>query len=88
MIVFQSVFRAEMHQNDVFLFLKNYFWDQHIKTIQNIYKKLIFNKKKLNFKNMSLLAFSGSNIWIQTCRQNATSQQKNKLLQADVHSCY
>ena len=24
-VAFQSVFRAEMHQNDVFLFLKNYF---------------------------------------------------------------
>ena len=29
-VVFQSVFRAEMHQNNVFLFLKNYFWDQRI----------------------------------------------------------
>jgi hypothetical protein len=28
-----------------FLFFKNYFWDQRIKTIQNILKKLIFNKK-------------------------------------------
>ena len=44
--LFQSVFYAEIHQNDVFLFLKNYFWDQHIKTIQNIQKKkLIFSKK-------------------------------------------
>jgi hypothetical protein len=24
-VAFQSTFRAEMHQNDVFLFLKNYF---------------------------------------------------------------
>jgi hypothetical protein len=24
-VVFQSVFRAEMYQNDVFLFFKNYF---------------------------------------------------------------
>jgi hypothetical protein len=24
-VAFQSAFRAEMHQNDVFLFLKNYF---------------------------------------------------------------
>jgi hypothetical protein len=31
-VVFQSVFRAEMHQNDVFSFFKNHF----IKTIQNI----------------------------------------------------
>jgi hypothetical protein len=31
-----------MHQNDAFLFLKNYFLDQRIKMIQNIQKKLIF----------------------------------------------
>jgi hypothetical protein len=24
-VVFQSAFRAEMHQNDIFLFFKNYF---------------------------------------------------------------
>ena len=24
-VVFQSVFHAEMHQNDIFLFFKNYF---------------------------------------------------------------
>jgi hypothetical protein len=49
MVIFQSVFHAEIHQNDVFIFFKNYFWDQHIKTIQNIKKKLIFNKKNLKF---------------------------------------
>jgi hypothetical protein len=43
-IAYQSVFRVEMHQNDVFLFFKNYFLDQHIKTIQNIQKKFNFNK--------------------------------------------
>jgi len=32
-IAVQNVFRLEIYQNDVFLFLKNYFWDQHIKTI-------------------------------------------------------
>ena len=37
-IDFQSAFRAEMYQNDVFLFFKNYFWNQHIKMIQNIKK--------------------------------------------------
>ena len=44
-ITFQSIFRVEIHQNNIFLFLKNYFYDQRIKTIQNIYKKLIFSKK-------------------------------------------
>jgi hypothetical protein len=34
-----------MYENNIFLFFKNYFLDQPIKTIQNI-KKLIFNKKK------------------------------------------
>jgi len=35
-VAFKRTFRVEMHQNDVFLFLKNYFLDQHIKTIQYI----------------------------------------------------
>jgi hypothetical protein len=46
-VVFQIIFRAEIYINNVFLFFKNYFQHQHIKTIQNI---LNFNKKKfLNF---------------------------------------
>jgi hypothetical protein len=32
-VPFQITFCAEMHVNDVFLFFKNYFWHQHIKTI-------------------------------------------------------
>jgi hypothetical protein len=35
-----------MHANDVFLFFKNHFWHQHIKTIQNIQTILNFSKKK------------------------------------------
>jgi hypothetical protein len=53
-VVFQSVFYIEMHQNDAFLFLKNYFLDQRIKTIQNIQKKLIFSKIKLIFLEMQV----------------------------------
>jgi hypothetical protein len=50
---FQIIFRAKMHVNDVFLFLKNYFWHQHIKTIQNIQIILNFSKKKkFNFLGM------------------------------------
>jgi hypothetical protein len=49
-IAFQNIFLAEMHQNDFFLFFKNYFLDQHIEIIQNI-KKIIFNKKIKFFKN-------------------------------------
>ena len=44
---FQIAFRAEMHANDVFLFFKNYFWHQHIKTIQKVQTALNFNKKKI-----------------------------------------
>ena len=39
-----------MHVNDVFLFLKNYFWYQHIKTIQNIKIILNFNNKKIQIE--------------------------------------
>jgi len=46
---FQITFCAKMHVNDVFLFFKNYFWQQHIKTIQNIQTILNFNKKNSNF---------------------------------------
>ena len=43
---FQITFRAKMHANDVFLFFKNHFWHQHIKTIQNVQTILNFSKKK------------------------------------------
>jgi hypothetical protein len=35
-----------MYANNIFSFFKNYFWDQHIKTIQNIQAILNFSKKK------------------------------------------
>jgi hypothetical protein len=55
---FQIIFRAKMHINDVFSFLKNYFWHQHIKTIQNIQIILNFSKKKIKFfKNIVAAAF-------------------------------
>ena len=47
---FQIAFRAEMHANDVFLFFKNHFWHQHIKTIQKVQTALTFSTKKKNFK--------------------------------------
>jgi hypothetical protein len=37
-----------MHANDVFLFFKNHFWHQHIKTIQKVQTALNFSKKKKN----------------------------------------
>jgi hypothetical protein len=39
-----------MHANNIFLFFKNHFWHQHIKTIQNIQIILNFSKKKKKFK--------------------------------------
>ena len=45
-IAFQITFCAKMHANDVFSFFKNYFWHQHIKTIQNVQTILNFSKKK------------------------------------------
>jgi hypothetical protein len=48
-IIFQIIFYVEMHFNNIFLFFKNYFWYQHIKTIQNVQIILNFNKKKLIF---------------------------------------
>jgi hypothetical protein len=46
-VAFQIVFRAEIHANDVFSFFKNYFWHQHIKTIQKVQTALNFNKKNI-----------------------------------------
>jgi hypothetical protein len=49
-VAFQITFRVKIYVNDVFLFFKNYFWHQHIKTIQNIQTILNFNQKlKLKF---------------------------------------
>jgi hypothetical protein len=55
-VAFQIAFRAEIHVNDVFLFFKNYFWYQHIKTIQKIQTALNFSKKinKLKFDQMQV----------------------------------
>jgi len=47
-VAFQIAFRAEIHANDVFSFLKNYFWHQHIKTIQKVQTALNFRKKKIS----------------------------------------
>jgi hypothetical protein len=43
---FQITFRAKIHVNNIFLFFKNYFWHQLIKTIQNVQIILNFSKKK------------------------------------------
>jgi hypothetical protein len=49
-VAFQIAFRVEIHANDVFLFFKNHFWYQHIKTIQKVQTTLNFNKNK--FQNL------------------------------------
>ena len=46
-VVFQIAFPVEKHVNNIFLFFKNYFLYQHIKTIQKIQTALNFNKKKI-----------------------------------------
>ena len=46
MIAFQSIFRVEMHQNNTFLFFKNYFLNHRVKTIQNT-QKINFLKKQI-----------------------------------------
>jgi len=44
-VTFQIAFRAEIHVNDVFLFFKNHFSHQQIKTIQKVQTALNFSKK-------------------------------------------
>ena len=44
-VAFQITFRIKMQVNDVFLFFKNYFWHQQIKTIKKIKKKFKIKKK-------------------------------------------
>jgi hypothetical protein len=42
---FLNNFLCQNIYNDVFLFFKNHFWHQHIKTIKNVQTILNFNKK-------------------------------------------
>jgi hypothetical protein len=44
-VVFFSIFYLKMHQNNIFYFLKNYFWYQDIKMIWK-YKKYINLKQR------------------------------------------
>jgi hypothetical protein len=44
-VVFQSFFYLEKYINNIFLFFKNYFWDQHIKMIWKHQKHI--NLKKI-----------------------------------------
>jgi hypothetical protein len=46
-VAFQSVFRAEMHQNDIFFIFKKLFLRSGHQNDPKNTKKLIFSKKKL-----------------------------------------
>jgi hypothetical protein len=56
-IAFQSVFRAEMHQNDFFLFLKKLFLRSAYQNDPKHTKKIIFSKKNKFFENTVCIAF-------------------------------
>jgi hypothetical protein len=47
-VIFQNIFRAEMHQNNVFYFKKIIFKISSLKQFKT-YKKIISNKNKLIF---------------------------------------
>jgi hypothetical protein len=49
-VAFQIAFHTEIYVNDVFLFFKNHFWYQYIKTIQKVQTALNFSKKKKKLK--------------------------------------
>jgi hypothetical protein len=75
-VVVKSVFRLEMHQNDIFFSIfKNYFWDQHIKTIWKHKKKLAKNKnwnlRKHNF-NRILKRTLTLHLYLIICQQTLT----------------
>ena len=46
-VAFQSIFRAEMHQNDIFFILKKLFLRSGHQNDPKNTKNLIFSKKKL-----------------------------------------
>jgi len=75
---FQIIFHVKMHANDVFSFFLNYFWYQHIKTIQNIQTILNFSKKKLKFfRNAAAAAFPNVPIWMLRRKRGIQSQKLN-----------
>jgi len=70
-----------MHVNDVFSFLKNYFWHQHIKTIQNVQTILNFNKKKFKFfKNTGWTVFSNALLTKEVKKLGSTEIQRTSPL--------
>jgi hypothetical protein len=56
-VAFQSVFRAEIHQNDIFFIFKKLFLRSAHQNDSKHTKKLIFNKKNNFFKNTDTTIF-------------------------------
>ena len=54
LLLFKVFFTQKKHANNIFLFFKNYFWDQHIKMIWK-HKKHINSKKKIQIFWKALL---------------------------------
>ena len=48
-VAFQSVFHSKKYANNIILFFKNHFWDQHIKMIWKHKKHINSKKKKIKF---------------------------------------
>jgi hypothetical protein len=69
-VIFQITFRKKIHVKNIFLFFKNYFWQQHVKTIQNIQNTINFSIKKIKFfKNTICTAFPNPNGVLQVTHQ-------------------
>ena len=75
-VAFQSVFHSEKYANNIFLFFKNYFWDQHIKMIWE-HQKHITSKLKIQKKNLNFLE-SAFQQQCQTPFSNATQLNLDK----------
>jgi hypothetical protein len=72
-VIFKSVFRMEMHRNNIFLFFKIYFWHKHIKTN-------LKTRKEIKLKQRKKLKFSiFSKIFLKRKNKQALSQR--------IHDC-
>ena len=63
-----------------FLFLKNYFWHQHIKTIQNVQTILNFSKDKFNFfweRGLHCVSKHVLNIWVSKIERKKKELMNN-----------
>ena len=67
-VAFQSVFYVEIHQNNIFLFLKIIFKISISKQFKT-YKKINLKKNKY-FKNMICIAFSKDNFYFHDKSRN------------------